>query len=98
MEGYTYGRDVIAARPIASIPAYRTDGSRGSGHGALVLEHHFSGSEERWIRIGIVQIGEEQKIVTVIYTEREGRKRIITNWIATKDEQDDYCQQNMIDW
>ena len=50
--------------------------------------------EERWIRIGMIQVGKEQMIVTVVYTEREGRKRIISNWKATRDEQDDYFQQN----
>ena len=42
----------------------------------------------------MIQAGQEQMIVTVVYTEREGRKRIISNWKATKDEQDDYFQQN----
>jgi uncharacterized DUF497 family protein len=53
--------------------------------------------EERWIRIGMIQVGESQMLVTVVYTEREGRKRIISNWRATKDEQDDYFQQNASD-
>ena len=51
--------------------------------------------EERWIRIGMIQVGKEQMIVTVVYTEREGRKRIISNWKATKDEQDHYFQQSV---
>ena len=47
-----------------------------------------SDDEER-----IKTIGRVQKILTVIYTEREDRTRIISARRATKDEEDEYYEQ-----
>jgi uncharacterized DUF497 family protein len=46
--------------------------------------------EERFTRVGMV----ENAILFVAYTERENRIRVISARRATKDEQDDYYQQN----
>jgi uncharacterized DUF497 family protein len=46
--------------------------------------------EERFILIGIA----EEAIVTVVYTERNGRFRIISARRATRHEQDDYFVEN----
>src|SRR5690348_5773979 len=46
--------------------------------------------EDRFIMIGMV----EGTLIFVVYTERADRVRIITARRATRDEQDDYFQQN----
>ena len=46
--------------------------------------------EERFIQIGMV----EGTLIFVAYTERGGRLRIVSARRATKDEQDDYFQEN----
>jgi uncharacterized DUF497 family protein len=46
--------------------------------------------EERFILIGTA----ESAVLTVIYTERDGRIRLISARRATKHEQDDYFIQN----
>jgi uncharacterized protein len=46
--------------------------------------------EERFILIG----AEEEAVVTVVYTERNGRFRIISARRATRHEQDDYFVEN----
>ncbi len=47
--------------------------------------------EERFILIGIAA---GNSLLSVVYTERKGRIRIISARRATKREQDDYFQQN----
>jgi uncharacterized protein len=46
--------------------------------------------EERFILMGTA----ESAVLTVIYTERDGRIRLISARRATKHEQDDYFIQN----
>jgi uncharacterized DUF497 family protein len=46
--------------------------------------------EERFILIGTAEEG----VVTVVYTERNGRFRIISARRATRHEQDDYFVEN----
>jgi len=46
--------------------------------------------EERFILIGTV----EEVVITVVYTERNGRIRIISARRATRHEQDDYFLEN----
>ncbi len=46
--------------------------------------------EERCILLGMVS----GQMVTVAYTERDERIRIISAWRATKHEQDQYYRQN----
>jgi uncharacterized protein len=46
--------------------------------------------EERFILIGTA----EEAVVTVVYTERNGRFRIISARRATRHEQDDYFVEN----
>lgn len=46
--------------------------------------------EERFILIGTV----EEVVITVVYTERNGRFRIISARRATRHEQDDYFVEN----
>jgi uncharacterized protein len=46
--------------------------------------------EERFILIGTA----EEAVVTVVYTERNGRFRIISARRATRHEQDDYFIEN----
>ncbi len=46
--------------------------------------------EERFILIGTA----EEAVVTVVYTERSGRFRIISARRATRHEQDDYFVEN----
>ncbi len=47
--------------------------------------------EERFVLIGMA---EGNVVLLVVYTERQGRIRIISARRATKREQDDYFQQN----
>jgi len=47
--------------------------------------------EERFVIIGMAG---RQVPVTVVYTEREGRIRMISARRATRDEQDQYFEQN----
>ena len=47
--------------------------------------------EERFVLIGMA---EGNLVLLVVYTERQGRIRIISARRATKREQDDYFQQN----
>jgi uncharacterized DUF497 family protein len=54
--------------------------------------------EDRSVLIGMVQTDAgRQMIVTVVYTEREHRKRIISAWEAERDEQDAYYTQDADD-
>jgi uncharacterized DUF497 family protein len=54
--------------------------------------------EDRSVLIGVVQTDDGRKtIVTVIYTERGTRKRIISAWEAERDEQDAYYTQDTDD-
>ncbi len=46
--------------------------------------------EERFILIGMA----ESTVLTVVYTERDGRFQLISARRATKHEQDDYFTQN----
>jgi uncharacterized DUF497 family protein len=46
--------------------------------------------EERFILIGTA----EEAVITVVYTERNGRFRIISARRATRHEQDDYFIEN----
>jgi uncharacterized protein len=46
--------------------------------------------EERFILIGTA----EEAVITVVYTERNGRFRIISARRATRHEQDDYFVEN----
>ena len=46
--------------------------------------------EERFILIGTA----EEAVITVVYTERNGRVRIISARRATRHEQDDYFIEN----
>jgi uncharacterized protein len=46
--------------------------------------------EERFILIGTA----EETVITVVYTERNGRFRIISARCATRHEQDDYFIEN----
>jgi uncharacterized DUF497 family protein len=47
-------------------------------------------NEERSVLLGIVA----GQVLTVVYTERRDRIRIISSWRATKHEQDYYYRQN----
>lgn len=58
--------------------------------GAELLDDREDYGEERWIRIGMV----DGTILLVVYTERSGRRRIISARRATKLEQDDYYRQS----
>jgi uncharacterized DUF497 family protein len=62
----------------------------GDAFGVELLDDRRDYGEERWVRIGVV----EGTILTVVYTERSERKRLISARQATKLEQDDYFRQN----
>jgi uncharacterized DUF497 family protein len=48
--------------------------------------------------IGVVHTDDgQQMVITVVYTERGPRKRIITAWKAEKDEQDAYYTRDTDD-
>ena len=54
--------------------------------------------EEGSVMIGMVQTDDgQQMIITVVYTERGPRKRIISAWKAEKDEQDAYYSRDTDD-
>lgn len=55
-----------------------------------VLDEREDYGEERLLLIGMA----EGQLVSVIYTPRQGRFRLITARRATKDEQDHYFTQN----
>ena len=54
------------------------------------LDDREDSGEERFILIGTA----EEAVVTVVYTERNGRFRIISARRATRHEQDDYFVEN----
>jgi hypothetical protein len=62
----------------------------GDAFGVELLDDRRDYGEERWVRIGIV----EGTILTVVYTERSERRRLISARQATKLEQDDYFRHN----
>jgi uncharacterized protein len=55
-----------------------------------VLDEREDYGEERTLLMGMVQ----GHLISVIYTERQGRFRLITARRATKDEQDHYFKKN----
>ena len=55
-----------------------------------MLDEREDYGEERFLLIGMA----ESQLVSVIYTPRQGRFRLITARRATKDEQDHYLTQN----
>ena len=55
-----------------------------------VLDDSGDYGEERFLLIGMV----EGELLSVVYTPRQGRYRLITARRATKDEQDHYFTQN----
>jgi uncharacterized DUF497 family protein len=50
------------------------------------FDHRFDYGEERWKCIGFV----EGILITVVYTPRGARRRIITAWPSTTREQNEY--------
>lgn len=54
------------------------------------LDDREDDGEERFILIGTA----EEAVITVVYTERDGRFRIISARRATRHEQDDYFLEN----
>jgi uncharacterized protein len=56
-----------------------------------LLDDRENYGEERFVIIGMA---ERYVLVTVAYTEREGRIRMISARRATRDEQDQYFEQN----
>ena len=55
-----------------------------------ILDEREDYGEDRWRVIGMV----EGQILSVVYTERRGRYRLISARRAEKDEQDHYFTQN----
>lgn len=55
-----------------------------------VLDEREDYGEDRWRVIGVV----EGQMLSVVYTERRGRYRLISARRAEKDEQDHYFTQN----
>jgi uncharacterized DUF497 family protein len=55
-----------------------------------LLDEREDYGEDRWLLIGMA----EGQLLSVIYTERERRFRLISARRATKDEQDHYVTQN----
>ena len=55
-----------------------------------ILDEREDYGEERFLLIGMA----DEQLLSVIYTERQGRFRLITARRATKDEQDHYFTQN----
>jgi uncharacterized protein len=55
-----------------------------------VLDDTADYGEERFLLIGMV----EGQLLSIVYTPRQGRYRLITARRATKDEQDHYFTQN----
>lgn len=55
-----------------------------------ILDEREGYGEERFLLIGMA----DEQLLSVIYTERQGRFRLITARRATKDEQDHYFTQN----
>jgi uncharacterized DUF497 family protein len=55
-----------------------------------ILDEREDYGEERFLLIGMA----DEQLLSVIYTERQGRFRLITARCATKDEQDHYFTQN----
>lgn len=57
---------------------------------ALAMEDPFSENELRWALIGLSR---RFRLLTVVYTLRNGRIRIISARKATKSEMEDYAQR-----
>jgi uncharacterized protein len=55
-----------------------------------VLDDSEDYGEERYLVIGMV----ESQLLSVVYTPRQGRFRLISARRASKDEQDHYFEQN----
>jgi uncharacterized DUF497 family protein len=62
----------------------------GDPFGIERLDDREDYGEERFILIGTA----EEAVITVVYTERNGRFRIISARRATRHEQDDYFIEN----
>jgi uncharacterized protein len=62
----------------------------GDPFGIERLDDRQDYGEERFILIGTA----EEAVITVVYTERNGRFRIISARRATRHEQDDYFVEN----
>jgi hypothetical protein len=62
----------------------------GDPFGVERLDDRENYGEERFILIGVV----EETVLTVVYTERNDRVRIISARRATRREQDDYFTEN----
>ena len=62
----------------------------GDPFGIERLDDREDYGEERFILIGTA----EEAVITVVYTERNGRFRIISARRATRHEQDDYFVEN----
>ena len=61
-------------------------------NGVEFIDNREDYGEERWVIIGVTK---KKRLLTVVYTERGPKKRIITAWKSTREEWRKYNEQ---DW